>query len=1133
MSCDWYRRLSACLTASLVLLISFFLAPSVSRAQEVTASINGVVTDPTGAAVGGAKVTAKDLERGTVWPTTTNSDGFYSFPRLLVGRYEVRVEASGFQAAVKSDVVLQLNQAAKIDFPLSVGNVNQTVEVTSAAPILQTENTQLGTVLDSRTNEQLPLATRNYVQLTLLSPGAVHPDPSSFTNGQATGNGGRPYINGNREQTNNFLLDGMDNNQVSDNLVGYTPSPDAIQEFNLIEQNASAEFGNFMGGIVSATIKSGSNSFHGDVFEFFRNDKLNANEWSNNLVGTPRPLLRWNEFGATLGGPIIKDKLFFFVDYQGERFDTPASTSGFTVLTAAERNGDFSQLLAQNGTQLYFPNTVNAAGNKVPIPGNIIPTTMLSPVAQKIVNSSYYPAPINGNLVNNQLNTSHTMTNEDQGDARVDWAPTEKDHIFGRYSQSLLDNPTTNSQALEYNSIQNYPVHNGVLDYTRTISPAFVNDLRFGVNYILITNGAAAPSGLGDLNTTFGIAGVPTDILAAQSFTANKFANTIGNADNYELFGDTVIQYEDTAIYTKGTHTMHFGFQGWRQRIDTFYAGNNGLAGTFSYNGQYTSSSLYNAATGLIGNAASPTSGGSAEADFMLGLPYQIGTGTNGGTWGQRDNVLAGFFQDDWHVTNHLTLNLGLRYEIHTPWTEVHNRETNFGLFSGAVEIAGQNGNSSALYNTYNGIGNWQPRIGVAYSPDTKTVIRAAATTSSYLEGTGTNLRLTINPPFSSEHNALYSTGQSYNFPGSTLDQGYIPVNGSGTCTVADALASSATCFSNATLRVWDPNFRPAQSIQWNFSVQRQLGNSMTVQAAYVGQRNTHLVVPQAYFQNVLNPNGTVSPSPYLSGNPTLTSEIGQISGTASDGNQSYNALQLVFQKRLAQGLEFQFNYTWSKCMSDAIGYYGAGGQSGSQSAYFQNEYDAASEWGPCFYDVEHVFSGYITYDLPFGRNRMFGKNMNKVVNAFVGDWQVNAIPSWHGGFPLTISANDNSGTNSRGARANCVAPGTVFGESNAPASLGGGYLWFDPTAYAQPQSGFGNCGVGTIRGPGLHTVDMSISKQFITAEHQNLEVRGEFLNVSNTPILNAPNHSIGGTLGLINSSQGARNIQIGLKYNF
>ncbi|MCU1258244.1 MAG: hypothetical protein JWO80_1129, partial [Bryobacterales bacterium] len=423
--------------------------------QEVTATINGIVTDPSGGAVVGAKVTAKDLDRGTVSQTTTNGDGFYTFPRLPIGRYELRVESPGFQAMVQSGILLQLNQNARIDFQLKVGNVSETLEVTAGAPVLQTQSTQVGTVIDQRTNTQLPLATRNYVQLTLLSPGAVHPDPQGFENGQATGNGARPYINGNREQTNNFILDGVDNNQVSDNLVGYAPSPDAIQEFNLISQNASAEFGNFMGGIISTSIKAGSNAYHGNVFEFFRNDKLNANRWDFNFLGTKRPLLRWNEFGGTLGGPIKHDKLFFFVDYQGQRFDTPASSAGFTVLTLLERQGNFSELLTR-GLQIRDPRT------GIPYPNNVIPPSQLSPVATKIVTSQYYPAPLNGNLVNNQVNTSGTQSNADQGDARVDWSISDKDRLFGRYSQSVLDIPTTNSQPLMYNSFANYPTHNGV-----------------------------------------------------------------------------------------------------------------------------------------------------------------------------------------------------------------------------------------------------------------------------------------------------------------------------------------------------------------------------------------------------------------------------------------------------------------------------------------------------------------------------------------------------------------------------------------------------------------------------------------------------------------------------------------------
>jgi hypothetical protein len=290
-------------------------------------------------------------------------------------------------------------------------------------------------------------------------------------------------------------------------------------------------------------------------------------------------------------------------------------------------------------------------------------------------------------------------------------------------------------------------------------------------------------------------------------------------------------------------------------------------------------------------------------------------------------------------------------------------------------------------------------------------------------------------------------------------------------------------------------------------------------------------MVTMPYFQKQLLPDGTTAPTRFLAGNPALIGSIGQISGTASNGNQTYHALQVVWQKRLSSGLQYSVAYTWSKCMSDAIGYYGAGGQSGSQSAYWQNIYNAASEWGPCFYDVSHVGTGNVIYELPFGRDRAFGKNMNKFANAVVGGWQIGGILSLHGGFPLTITASDSTKTGSRGARANCLVPGTVFGKQNA--ITGGGYLWFDPSAYGPQNGTFGSCGVGTIRGPGLATLDMSLVKHFTFTEHQNLEVRGEAINVSNTPILNAPTRGLGANLGYIRSSQGARNIQLALKYNF
>ncbi len=1112
--------------AGLPVLMALGLTPVNSRAQEVTASINGVVTDPAGSAVVGANVTAKDLDRGTAFPTSTGQNGAYSLPRLPVGNYELRIEARGFQSSVEPKLVLQLNQVAKVDVQLRLGDVNQTVEVTTAAPILQTETTQLGTVLDARTNEALPLATRNYNQLTLLAPGAITTSPTAFTGSQSTFNSGRPYINGNREQADNYILDGMDNNQISENDVGYAPSVDAIQEFNLITQNASAEFGNFMGGTISVSLKSGTNQFHGTAFEFIRNDKLNANEWVNNFTGTPRPLLRWNEFGGTVGGPIKKDKLFFFVDYQGSRYDQPGTTSGFTVLTAAERTGDFSALctsgfangLCRTATQqLYNPYT-GTSTTRQPFLNNQIPASLFSPLATKILSSSLYPAPINGNLVNNSINTTHTYTNGDQGDAKVDWAPTDKDHVYGRYSQQKVVNPTTNSQPLLYNLFNNYPLYNGVVDYTRTFSPTFVNEIRGGVNYYPVATGNSAPTS----NTNFGLPGAPSSFLPGLTFLGGNVSG-FGSADVTQDFASTVIQAEDTAILTLGSHTLHTGFQYFRDRINVYYSGNEGLAGVFTFNGQYT---------GINGSIGAP------EADFLLGTPEQVGVGGGGGTWGQRSSTYAAFVQDDWRVTGNLTLNLGLRWELHTPWTEVHNRQTNLTEFTGQVELAGQNGNSEALYKQYNGITNFQPRVGLAWKPfGNNTVIRASYTLSNFLEGTGTNLRLTRNPPWQTGHLVTYSSGSAVNFPTTTLDQGFSGFAGNGDCNSTTILSYSTACFAGATIFTWDPNNRPAVSNQWNFSIQHQIGNSMTVQLAYVGQNNDHLMVPINASQGFLASNGTVYPSPYLAGNPALLAAGPTDKLTETNGIQNYNALQASFQKRLSGGLEFQLNYTWSKCLTNSIGYYGLYGdlnanvdQSGGNYFYWQNTYDAHGNYGPCYYDATHAFNGFVTYDIPFGRGRMLGKNMNRVVNAVIGDWQVNSIVTVHSGFPFTISGNDVSGTGSFGALASCSAPPQTYGKRNAPQ---GGYQWWNPSTFYQPSSGFGNCGIGILRGPGLHTADLGVSKLFSFTEHQNLEIRAEAINLTNTPILAGPNSGLGPNLGLVNSSQGARNVQFGMKFNF
>ncbi len=1118
------------------LLALFFIAiyvifPKPAWGQQVTAAITGKVTAPFDAPIVGAKIEAKDIARGTVWTTESNLEGFYSLPRVPVGSYEVRVEMAGFQTAVHPPFELALNQTVRIDFQMQLGVMSQTVEVQGTVLLLDTDAMQLGAVIESKINEALPLATRDYIQLTLLVPGTVHPDPSAFTNGTGAGSvsSGRPYVNGNREQANNFLLDGLDNNQVSDNLVGYIPSVDAIQEFNMITNNAPAEFGNFQGGIISATIKSGTNRLQGSLFEFFRNDVLNANRWESNWscapARCPKDKMRWNMFGGTVGGPVKKDKLFFFADYQGQRFAFPASTSAMTVLTKAERRGDFSQLLAEQGIQLYDPDPAHyipdpaSPGQMVraPFRNNQIPKDRVNPVARNLFASPLYPLPSNDQLLNNYFNVTRSSIDGDQFDIKLDANLTGRDRLSGRFSWSRQDIPTSNSFPLFFDNLKSARTRNGVVNWTLAVNPSFVNEVRVGVNYVW-TFGGDHKDGVGDFAEQLGIQNGNDRGPGLMGFWTPGWG--IGSPDTPRsyLFADTVIQLEDGMIITQGRHILHTGFQYWRQRINTFLAGDRGVAGAIIFDGRWTA--------GPDALAIAGGGSGSPDADFFLGLPESLGRGSNGGTWGQRSNVFGAYLQDDWRVTDSLTLNLGLRYQTYTPWVEVRDRQVNFAPLSGEVELPRQTSlysNNRALYNSYNwGLGNFQPRFGFAYAPHAlgnKMVFRGAFTISSYLEGTGTNLRLPLNPPFAGVLTSIYD---NLTFPDSTLDQGFT------------ILASPVDPYQNATIRLWDPNIRPAIAQQWNFTIQRQFWSTLLFTVGYVGQHGTHLMMPMPYSQSRLlgvdSSSGTpiTAPSPYLSGNPALQN-IAQVSGTESSGNMRYDALQANLQKRFSQGLQANVAYTYSKCMSDSIGYFGTGGQAASQSAYWQNLYDRRAEWGPCYYDATHVVSSYAVYELPVGRGKKFGNHWNRAVNDVAGNWQVSGFLQLRGGFPLTIFGGDASGTGSRGARANCNGLSRVFGSSHVAPD--GGLQWFDPTPYDAPSPGtFGTCGNGTVRGPGLRTADLSFRKEFPIHREQRIEFRAEFINFTNTPIYSAPVTFLGSFLGKIISSQGPRNIQFALK---
>jgi hypothetical protein len=1162
---------AACGALITLMLVAGLMVGTAAVAQEVTAGIVGTVTDPSGAPVKGATVTATDTERGTVWTAQTNDSGAYNLLRLPIGTYGVKVSATGFDTAVQPPFTLALNQTARVNIQLKVGRVSETVEVSGAAPVLQTEDAQVGTVMDSNSITSLALATRNYVQLTLLTPGSLSPDPSQMNLGSNTAEeGARPYINGNREQANNFLLDGVDNNQASDNLLGFTPSPDAIGEFNLITQNASAEFGNYNGGIVNATIKSGTNNYHGDVFEFVRNDFFNANKWedspfvSGTAAGFPTPLQRWNMFGGTFGGPIIKNKLFFFGDYQGGRLDFPASSHVITVLTPLEASGNFSALLA-NGTQLYNPCAAGTggtsgttcsilpAGSRPAFAGNIIGPGNLDPAFTALVANPLYPAAVTtlANGFGGAVNVTDQQFNSDQGDIKLDYIASDKDHVFGRYSKGDQYDPSTNSVALLGNIVNEAYLDNGALDWTHSFSPNLMNDVRFGKNYVKLPHGLTTFSpAVGELANTLGIldgnpSGVPG--LPLLGFGGGSITNinagtltNIGAADVVEKFSSTVTQFDDVLIFTHGRHVFKTGFQLNRYNINVFYSGNGGELGA----------EIFGLGPGGNYSGTGSGTGGDPSADWALGLPQDVGRGTSSGEWHQRDWLFAGFLQDDWRVTDRLTLNLGLRYEARTPWTELNDRQVGVNILTGAMEfvgntpvptgVVGSNGFTRGIYTTSYGLPDFQPRLGFAWTPkfgDGKTVVRGAFTISSYLEGTGTNLRLPQNPPYTAPQVEAQNVATGTAFY--NTESGF------------SVAAPPADPLINATMLTWGPKILPAIADQWNLSVQHEIANNTTLQLGYVGQRTTNLMVPEWLSQGQLGPGGTVS-YPLIGGqNPVGTvidgitttlptygpNGFGNVKNTASVGNMNYNALQVVLQKRFSHGLEGQVSYSFQKCMTNDDGYYGTWGstQAGPSGNYWQNLYNPHGDYARCYWDATHLLSAYAVYDLPFGRGKQYGNGMSRALDAVAGNWTISPIVSWHSGFPLSLYGASDSGTGSPENRPNC--DGWSGNPDQYPKNLvfGEGVQWFNPGAFTNAATGtFGDCPAqGPVIGPGYADADISLQKNFPITERMKVQFRTDFLNALNHPNFNVPNDSVGAGFGISSTTQDSRELQFALKFYF
>jgi outer membrane receptor protein involved in Fe transport len=1087
------------------------LAAISGLAQTITATITGTVIDASGAVVPQASITATNTSTGNKYDTKANDAGVYDIKFLTPGPYTVTVESSGFKKVTQGPFTLEVNQVARVDVTMVVGQVTENIEVTGVAPILQTENAQTGSVISAQQATELPSNGRNFVALTLLVPGAITPNPGSMTAPSRQFSGGRPYVNGNREQSNNFLLDGVDMNEPIDNLIAYNPNIDALQEMQVLTGNASAEFGNGNGAIVNMTTKGGTNEFHGNVFEFLENDKLDANSFFNNRSGAAKRGLRQNQFGATFGGPIKRNKLFFFMDYQGTIL-RDFGTSLVSVPTAAMRGGN---LAAYNQT-IKDPATPGATFG-----GGVIPVSrIVNPVALALfANPALYPLPNSpgtGNLgvTNDYRGISATNTNNDQADARIDYRLRDQDSIFGRFTiERYRQIPGSVAIPTQLAGATIAPTTAGVINWTHTISPTAVNEARIGYTRVGVDANTVDPTGVLGItgNQKLGIPGSQPISGASQVTMASEFTN-IGSSATDSSEVDNDYHLADNFSKTVGRHSLKMGANLIRYQENRFYAGNNGLLGNFIYNGTYT---------------------GVSFADFLLNDLNSKGRGSLTGKWGHRQWRDGLFFQDDWKVSSTFTVNLGLRWEYTQPVYEVADRQTNFNLATGAQLFAGQNGNSRALYNAY--YKQFMPRLGLAWNPTNfggRLVVRAGYGITSYMEGTGANLRLPLNPPFYFESAVQYATTA----PGD-IRTGF-----------TDVQPQSAI---SGQIRFWNPDLRPAFIEQYNFSTEYRISNTLSLSTGYVGQKGTHLVDPREYNQPLpavgALANATLQQRrPEFGVLPLVTT----ISGTDSSSTMNYNSLQVSARKRLSGGFDFVASYTLSKSLTDNLGYYGSGGVN-AEGAYWQNAYNRKGDYGRAFFDARHNVSFGGTYRLPYGKDRTYGKNANGLMDTVFGGWKLDGVISAHSGFPVTITSTTTTDQLARGTeRANQYGRlpninqtvdhwfGVVGTDFSLCQTRG---VAVDPSgkpcAYGVPATDqFGTAGKNTEQAPDFKNLDLSIGKQFHFSERSYFDLRGDFFNVLNKTNFGPPGRTVSTptTFGQITSIVGnPRTIQLGLKFYF
>jgi hypothetical protein len=1061
--------------AHLLRLLCLFVFSAVfAWAADPTGTIAGNVVDPSGGAIAGARITATNLGTGFNRQTSSSADGGYVFPLLPAGVYSILVEASGFRRFEQKGVEVRTDQSATVSVKLEIGATTETVSVNANAEIIETRSSTLSKVVTTQSVQELPLNGRNAAALVLLAPGtadltAGNARGSGDTQQTATYPGGQSITsNGARADDINYNMDGGSNQDHYTNVNNPFPNPDAVEEFSVQTNSYSAEYGRGSGAIVNVVTKSGTNAFHGSAFEFLRNGNLNA----RNFFASSHDLLKRNQFGGAIGGPIIKDKLFFFGTYQGTRLRNVALANTATVLSPAQRQGNFSGL----SRQLVDPSTGQ------PFPGNIIPSNRLDPISLKILN--YIPNSTSAdNLIQYDL---PQIDDENQTMGRVDYN-LSKHRFYGRYLFSQYTHaPVVGSTDL-------VEARNGYTDrdqsasfsHTYNLSPTLLNSFIFSFNRINGTIVSGAPFSFPSLGIPIAASNPPEMALSV----AGYFSIGTGHPGH---FNRQNFHFSDSLHWVKGSHEIAIGGDLMKMQVD--------LINTYRQNGNFR----------FRGSSYS----GDPRSDFLLGVVDRFIQG--GGEYAQRRGTLGSLFiQDNYRVTSKLVLNLGLRWDPFFPYGDTKGRTECYR--PGLISKRFPNAPPGYLFEGDPGCPTggsasvpWQfgPRVGFAYSlgQNSRTVVRG---------GWG----MFYQPPFVEAYNNMVDSApwspqvQIFKVP---FDNPYANYPNPFPAQYAPFTPPSNVSFIiPPSLAVsYSPDWKPGRTMAWNLTVERQLRSDVLVRVGYAGSKGTHLGYNTDVNAPLPSPTATADNESERRPNQNFQEVVQDISG----GNSIYNSLQASVEKRFSQGFTASANYTFAKTL-DEVSYL-----TDLCGVNVINPYNVNAYRGVADFNVPHRFVLNYLWQLP--------SPSHGIARALAGGWESSGIMNIQSGFPLTITSADDRGLVGLGNDLADVVKPTSYTSGSQGARI---LRWFDTSAFAPAALGtFGNAGRNILMGPGTFNIDFSMHKAFAIRENLKLQYRAEFFNFLNHTQLNNPDTAVpDSNFGRITSARSPRIIQMALKLVF